>query len=130
MTLHISTTHANDRLNGTVSSLDRGTAHAKIRLYNGTQPAAGGSATTLLAEIVLTKPCGTVTGGVLTLTQENDYDIAVANGVATWARFIDGDGNWSIDCDVSDAAGSAPVKIDDTSIIAGGQVILMSAVLG
>lgn len=130
MTIYISEQHKTDRAEGTRVSLDRGVAHAKIQLYSGVQPSAGGTPTTLLGEIVLSKPCGTTADGQLTLTQQNTYDLALNNGTATWARFIDGDGNWCIDCDVSDTSGTSPVKLDNIVLFAGGQIALAAAVLG
>ncbi|MFZ6655672.1 hypothetical protein [Undibacterium sp. TJN19] len=129
MTLYVSQAHINARLAGSLAHLDTGSAHARIRVYGGTQPPAGGAASTMLAEIVLSKPAGVIAGSVLTLTQEEDTLIA-RTGIATWARVINGNGDIAFDCDVSDAAGGGVLKLSTTQLYAGGKLPLQSAVIG
>jgi hypothetical protein len=116
-------------LTGRRDFLDAGGDAAEIRIYNGTRPAAGGTPTTLLATIVLTNPCGDIDDGSLSLTQDAEYDLAVATGTATWGRLVTAAGQWCIDADVGNEASAAPIKIDSTGLIAGGKVSLISAVL-
>lgn len=125
----ISTEHAEYRLGGTLAHLTLGAAAPVLRVYDGTQPAPGGAVTTLLAEFALNDPPGTVAAGVLPITAAGTA-IAANSGTATWCRFVNGNGDWSIDCRVSDTAGDAPVKLSDTLILAGGLLALISAVLG
>jgi hypothetical protein len=117
------------RLLATRDYLDAGAGASRLRIYNGTRPAGGGTPTTLLVEFTLAEPCGTVASNALTLTPVLPATI-VASGIATWARLVDGSGNYAIDGDVSNLAGTAPVKIDDTALVAGEQVALISAVFG
>ncbi len=118
------------RLAGLLAYLDSGTGSAKIRIYGGTRPAlptdaASGS---LLVEITLTNPCGSVTGGTASLTQAA-ADQITSSGTATWARVVRGGESTGIDGSVSDNAGDGDVKINDVQLWAGGFVALVSAVL-
>lgn len=68
------------------------------RIYDGSKPAIGGAATTLLAELT----CGTpfapgATGGVLTLNAITQDSSANATGTATWARITTSGGTAIID---------------------------------
>ena len=57
------------------------------RIYDGTKPAIGGAATTLLAELTCGTPfAGAASGGVLTLNSITQDSSANATGTATWAR--------------------------------------------
>lgn len=125
----ISTEHNAARLAGTLAFLDTGTDNARIRIYGDVRPAAGGAETTLLVEIKLDKPSGTVAGGVLTLSS-SDIPLVLNSGEATWARIVNGGGDWSMDCDVSDESGDAAVKLPSTTLYAGGKTVLVSGVLG
>lgn len=129
MIVTISAAHNNARLAATIFYLDLGAAHARIRLYDGIQPASGGPVTNLLAEIALDKPCGVVATNALNLTSA-DVPLVLASGSATWARIVNGNGDMAIDCDVSDSAGAGAIKLIDTTLYAGGKVVLASAVLG
>lgn len=131
MTLRITTAHNEARLNATRDQLDAGTGNAAVQIYGGTKPSAisGAPGSAMLVQIELTKPCGTVASGVLTLTQTADGLIA-ATGQATWARFVDGDGLVVMDADCSDTTGTAPVKLVNTQLNEGGDARLASAVIG
>lgn len=125
----ISTAHNEARLNGTLAYLDTGSAHAKLRIYNGTRPSNGGTPTTLLCEIELDDPAGSVASGVLTLNSA-DVPLCAASGVATWARLINGNGDFVADGDVSTVAdGTGQIQLEDTSLLAGGKLQLISASL-
>ena len=82
----------------------------------------------MLVEIKLTKPAGTIAGGLLTLTQQEDGLIS-ATGIATWARIKNGNGEHGWDCAVSDLAGSAPLKMASTQLYAGGYARIVSGSL-
>jgi hypothetical protein len=101
---------------------------ARLRLYSGTQPSGGGTATTLLAELIcdVTAFAAAATGGVLTLNGITADANANASGNATWFRIVQSDGTtWVIDGDVSSiAAGTGDLQLDDTAIILNGTVSL------
>lgn len=123
---------AGARLEAVVAYLDTGTGNAKIRIYDGTKvdpPGdAPGAGNHLLAEVTLDKPCGTVTSGVLELTAA-DIPLVLTSGTATWARFINGNGDWAIDADVSTDAGTGFVRLDSTTLYAGGKLGLISCAM-
>ena len=130
--LIITPAHNEARLGGTLAFLDAGAAHAKLRIYKGTRPADPQTAANpadLLVEITLTKPAGSVSGGQLALTQDED-GLITATGTASWARCINGAGVAAFDADCSDSAGAGDVKLPSTSLLAGGGCRLISAVLG
>ena len=55
MTLGLATTLRNARLDQITTAIDAGTA-GLLRIYDGSRPATGGAATTLLAELTLSDP--------------------------------------------------------------------------
>ena len=66
---------------------------ALLRIYDGTRPATGGAATTLLAELVCATPfAGAASAGVLTVTNPTQDSSANATGTATWGRVVQSDG--------------------------------------
>lgn len=118
----ISPDHNEYRLLGTLAHLDSATGNARLKVFSGVQPAPGGSPTTLLVTVPLTKPAGAIVAGVLLLQALNDFDLAVATGVATWARLENGDGEWNSDLAVGAAGSGKPVQFDNVSLLAGGKV--------
>lgn len=66
---------------------------ALLRLYDGTRPATGGTATTLLAELTCGSPFAAgASGGVLTANAITQDSSANAAGTATWFRIVKADG--------------------------------------
>lgn len=131
MTIAITQKHNNARLVGSLADLDVGTGNAAIRIYEGTRPASPVDTPTsaMLVQIELTKPAGTVSGGVLTLTQA-DNGLIQNSGTATWARVVDGDGATCFDCDAGEGVGAWEIQLSQAVLYAGGEVALVSAVLG
>lgn len=131
MTLSITTKHANSRHQGSISDLDTGAGNAAVRIYGGARPATPEDPPTsvMLVQISLTKPCGTVADGLLTLTPLDDGLIAETD-TATWARFVDGDGATCFDCDAGQGAGAWEVQLAQSTLYAGGDARIVSAVLG
>ena len=131
MTVAITQEHNEARLAGTLSFLDAGSNTARLRIYGGARPPnpAATPTSAMLVEIALTKPAGTVAGGLLTLTQQEDGLISTT-GVATWARLVNGNDQTAMDMDCSDASGSGDVKLASTTLYQGGDARLVSAILG
>lgn len=130
MTITISPDHNNARLLATRDFLDSGSSAAKLRIYGGTRPSAGASpGTPMLAEITLDEPCGTIVSNALQLTSSGGPSIVTNSGTPTWARFVNGNGDWAIDCNAGVTGSGAPVIVSDETLLAGGDVILISAVL-
>jgi hypothetical protein len=71
----------------------RAGASALLRIYDGTRPATGGTATTLLAELTCNATFApAASGGVLTLNAITQDSSANASGTATWFRIVKSDG--------------------------------------
>lgn len=135
MSLVISPALAEARVAATRDFIDLGTLPGRIRFYGNTQPAAGATpGTSPLAEITLTKPCGSIADAVLTLTQADaGGDLILANGAAVWARMVNGNGDFVMDGDVSDETGSGSFKVagtTGTALYAGGSLLLGTTALG
>lgn len=128
--IQISTAHAAARLNGTLTFLDTGPAAAEVHLYANTRPASPNDApgASALVEITLTKPAGTITAGVLTLTPAADGLIATT-GTAVWARVINAEGTTAFDADVGQGEGAWEVQLETTQLYAGGDCKLLTATL-
>lgn len=120
----------NARAQVIADAIDGGSGPGEWRFYTAPQPAAGGALTTqtLLATVLLTDPCGTVSEGVLTLTSAGDV-LAVATGIIAWARFTDSAGALVLDADVGTLGSGAAVTIDNPQVYAGGTVRIVSATL-
>jgi len=100
-------------------------ASGKIRIYDGTRPATGGTATTLLAEL----PCSATfapaaSGGVLTLNAITSDTSADATATATWFRILTS-GNTAV-IDGSVGTSGADLNLNTTSIVAGATVAISS----
>lgn len=98
-----------------------------IRFYSGTQPTNGGDALgahTLLAELRFSFPAfGSASSGVVTANSIASAN-AVANGTATWARLLDGDGNFIADVDVGTSG--ATINLVSTTTVVGQPVQISS----
>ena len=113
--------------------LDAKTSNAQVRIYSGVQPATPGGALTitevLLATLVLDKPSGAISGDELILVSST-VTLVTNTGTATWARVVDGDGNWGLDTNVggpgSVAANTAGIELDSVNLVAGGKVAMLS----
>jgi hypothetical protein len=99
---------------------------ALLRIYDGTRPATGGTATTLLAELT----CGTpfaagASGGVLTLGAITQDTSANATGTATWFRIVKADGTTHV-LDGNVGTSGSDLNLTTTSIVATQPVSVSS----
>lgn len=103
---------------------------AKLRIYSGTRPATGGTATTLLAELTCNATFApSAAGGVLTLNAITGDTSADATGTATWARIVKSDGTtFVLDCSVTATGGGGDIQLATVSLVAGAAVNVTSAV--
>ena len=128
--ISISVAHNEARLTATRDFIDTGSANGKLRIYGNTRPANGAAAgADPLVEILLDKPCGTVSAGALSLNA-SDLPLIANSGAPTWARVVNGNGAHAFDCDAAGPGGTAEVIVSEATLYAGGQVALVSAVLG
>ncbi len=128
MALGFATTLRTARASQIVAAIDAGAGAGKLRLYNGTRPATGGTVTTLLAELTFSDPCGTVTSGVLTFSAIASDASADNTGTATWFRIVDSTGAFVLDGTITVTGGGGDITMTSTSIQAGVTVDATSLV--
>jgi len=97
-----------------------------LRIYDGTQPATGGTATTLLAELPLSATAATTSSGVITFNAITTDASANATGTATWFRVTTSGGTAVVDGTVGTSG--ADLNLSTTSIVATGSVAVTSLV--
>jgi hypothetical protein len=99
---------------------------ALLSVYDGSRPATGGAATTLLAQLTcdVTAFAGAAASGVLTLEAISDDTSADATGTATWFRITSSGATHVMDGDVSTSG--ADLNFDSVSFVAGGTVSVSS----
>lgn len=122
------TTTANKALTQYKDDLDAGSGPGTAKIYSGTMPATPETAATgtLLAELVLAKPCGVVADKKLTFSAITQDLEANNTGVASHVRLADSDGNVIIDGDVSGTGGTGVLKLNTTIVTALGPVFINS----
>lgn len=125
-----STTLHTSRADAIGTAIDAGGAAGLLRIYDGTRPAGGGAATTLLAELTFSYPsdAGAV-AGVFTASAITSDSSANNTGTASWARVVTSAGTYVLDCDVTVTAGAGPLKLDSVSISTGNTVAVSSFVI-
>lgn len=122
------TTTANKALTQYKDDLDAGSGPGTAKIYSGTIPASPETPATgtLLAELVLSKPCGVVADKKLTFSAIAQDTEANATGYAGYVRLADSDGNVIIDGDVTPTGGTGVLKLNMTLITAMGPVFINS----
>lgn len=116
----------NSMLQAISDAVDAGAGAGKLRIYSGTQPATGGTETTILAELTMTDPsASTITGGVLTFDTITDDTSANNTGTATWFRLLDSNNNAVCDGTCGDG-GTEDLVLDNASINSGQTVSVSS----
>jgi len=128
MTIGLATSLRNTRMNAITTAIDAGAGPGLLRIYDGTRPATGGSATTLLAELTFSDPSyGAASSGAITAAPVTSDPAANAAGTATWARLVDSNGVFVMDASVSTAG--ADINLNSTTIAIGLQVEITSSIL-
>lgn len=118
----------NSRLNLIRDAIDAGAGAGFLRVYDGSRPATGGTATTLLAELTFTDPSApNASSGVLTFSAITADASANATGTATWCRIVDSTGAFVLDGSVGTSG--QDYNLNTTSITSGVQVSCTSATL-
>ena len=104
-------------------------ASALLRIYDGTRPASGGTATTLLAELTCnaTFAPGSSTG-VLTLNSITQDSSANASGTATWFRIVKSDGTTFV-MDGNVGTSGSDLNLTTTTIVITQPVSVTSFVI-
>lgn len=103
-------------------------ASGLLRIYSGTRPATGGTATTLLAELTCNATFAPgASGGTLTLNAITEDSSADSTGTASWFRVVKSDGTtlgFDGDCGTS----GSDLNLTTLSIVATQPVSVSSAV--
>jgi hypothetical protein len=100
-------------------------ASGLLRIYDGSRPATGGTATTLLAELTLNATfAAAASSGVLTLNAITSDSSANATGTATWFRIVTSGGTHVIDGNVGTSG--SDLNLSTTSIVSGAAVAVTS----
>lgn len=130
MAVGYSTTVRNARLDAITTAVDGGAGAGLLRIYDGTRPGTGGTATNLLAELTLSDPsAAAAASGVLTLSAVTSDSSANATGTATWFRVVDSAGTFVMDGSVSATGGGGDLELDSASITSGQSVGVASFVI-
>jgi hypothetical protein len=135
VTLRASTAVLSARYDGGVMQfLDWGPDPARLRIFSGPRPAtlalaALTSGATLLHELPLAKPCGTVADGKLTLQQAAEQPLILASGEAAWAMLVNGESAIAFDMDCTLPGGGGEVELSTLALYAGGTVLVTLAEL-
>jgi hypothetical protein len=126
MTVGLATTLRNARADQIKTAVDAGGAAGLFRVYDGTRPATGGTATTLLAELTMSYPsAASASGGVLTFSAITADASANATGTATWGRLVTSASAFVEDFSVGTSG--ADFNLNTVSITSGVQVSCTSA---
>lgn len=122
MALGYVTTLRNAKLNAITTALG---GSALLRIYSGSRPATGGTATTLLAELTCNATFAPgASGGVLTLNAITQDSSADATGTATWFRLLTSGASAQIDGNVGTSG--SDLNLTTTSIVATQPVSVTS----
>ncbi len=122
MALAFSTTLRNAMLDQITAAVG---ASGLLRIYDGTRPATGGAATTLLAELTCNATFApAASAGVLTLNAITQDSSANATGTATWFRITTSGGTAVIDGNVGTSG--SDLNLTTTAIVSGQPVSVTS----
>ena len=128
MALSYITALRNARLDLIKTQTDAGVSAGLLRIYDGTRPATGGTATTLLAELTFSDPSyGAAASGVLTASAITQDSSANATGTATWFRVVDSAAAFVMDGNVGTSG--SDLNLTTTSIVATQAVSVTSWVI-
>lgn len=123
MALAYSTTLRNAMLDAITTAAG---GSALLRIYDGTRPSTGGTATTLLAELTCNATfAGSASSGVLTLNSITQDSSANATGTATWFRIVKSDGTTFV-LDGNVGTSGSDLNLTTTSIVATQPVSVTS----
>lgn len=119
MALGFSTTLRTAIATAIITAIDGGAGAATLKIYDGTRPSTGGTATNLLATFTLADPCGTAASG--TLTFDTDPVLSTTwsgSGTATWFRIETSDPTFVVDGSVGLSSSGADLEL--SSVTADG----------
>lgn len=107
----------------------RAGSSALLRIYDGSRPATGGAATTLLAELTCNATFApAASSGVLTLNAITQDSSANASGTATWFRIVKSDGTTFV-LDGNVGTSGSDLNLSTTTIVITQPVSVTSFVI-
>jgi hypothetical protein len=122
MALAYSTAIRNAQMDAITSAVG---GSALLRFYDGSRPATGGSATTLLAELTCNATFApSASGGVLTLNAITSDSSANATGTATWFRIVTSGATFCIDGNVGTSG--SDLNMNTVSFVSGAAIAVSS----
>lgn len=128
MALAFATTLRTSRADLIDDAVNGGAGAGLLRIYDGSRPATGGAATTLLAELTFSDPAfAAASAGVLTADAITADSSANATGTATWFRLVDSTATFVMDGNVGTSG--SDLNLNSTSISTGQNVSVTSFVI-
>lgn len=125
MALAFSTALRNARLDEITSAIGNA---GLINIYDGSRPATGGTATTLLAQLTGGSPfAGAASSSQLTANSITQDSSANATGTATWGRITTSGATFVMDFNVGTSG--SDLNLTTTSIVATQPVSISSFVI-
>lgn len=112
-----------------ISFFDAGSGPAIIEFYTGSIPTNLGDALTTqvkLGTLTCSDPSATQTAGVITFGTITQDSAADASGTAAWVYIKDSSGAIVNAGNVTDMAGDGFIKVNTTTVVAGGPILISS----
>lgn len=112
-----------------ISFFDAGSGPAIIEFYTGSIPTNLGDALTTqvkLGTLTCSDPAATQTAGVITFGTITQDSAADASGTAAWVYIKDSSGAIVNAGNVTDMAGDGFIKVNTTTVVAGGPILISS----
>jgi len=119
----------NVRLQAIINEMDSSLTNGRISFYNGARPVTGGLVTSLIGEVTLSNPSGSVYEGVLVFNLILDELSTNLTDNVTWARITNGNGDFVMDLDCGEDGSGAEIIFDTISCIAGGKISIISGLI-
>ena len=121
MTIHYTTTLANARQDAITTAVGNA---GKLIIYDGSQPSAGGAATTALVTFTLGSPFAPGASSRILSPTLPSATAASNSSTATWARVTTSGGTWIADMNVGTSG--APLNLNSLTITSGVNVTVTS----
>lgn len=130
MAVGLATAIRNNILQQLINAIDAGAGPGTLKIYDGTRPATGGAATTLLGTLTFSDPCAAApSSGLLTFSAITADSSADATSTATWARVADSTGAFVMDLSVGAPGSGADIELTDVNVVAGGTITVVAATI-
>lgn len=112
-----------------ISYFNAGSGPATVEFYTGAIPTALGDTLTTqikLGTLTCSDPAATQAAGVITFGTITQDSAADAGGTAAWAYIKDSTGAIVNAVDVTDEAGDGLIKLNTTTVVEGGPILISS----